>query len=266
MDQLHLLPEFELPPVVETVLSAQFSPLTEFQSVHFGLFWQSVRDRFPKTEEKLALAPAFERFGDRPKRRTLHFEAREAGGPERVWFVDATGSEMIQLQADRFIKNWRKTGPADKYPRYEKSIRPGFERDFRGFQDFAAAEALGPIKVNQCEVTYVNHIVVGEGWSDLRHAGDVFSFLGGVPEEIEDGRFAIRIPIRVQGDPVGRLTVETVPAFRESDGQAMYVMTLTARGMIGSGTEFFALGRETIVRYFTRLTSSAMHSIWKRTR
>lgn len=56
------LPEFERPPVVETVLSIQFEPLAEIGSAHFGVFWQRVRSRFAKTEEKLALEPVVERF------------------------------------------------------------------------------------------------------------------------------------------------------------------------------------------------------------
>ena len=33
---------------------------------------------------------------------------------------------------------------------------------------FLAEEKLGVIKVNQCEVTYVNHIVSGEGWQNAQ--------------------------------------------------------------------------------------------------
>ena len=57
------LPEFNRPPVVETVLSAQFEPVAGMHSAHFGLFWQRIRAQFPQVEEKLALESALERFG-----------------------------------------------------------------------------------------------------------------------------------------------------------------------------------------------------------
>ena len=260
------LPNFENPPVVETVLSAQFEPLADMHTVHFGLFWERIRQQFPKTEDKPAIDPVFERFDDYNRSRPrLHFEAREAAVPERIWFVNEPGTEMIQLQVDRFIKNWRKSADEDIYPRYEKAIKPGFERDFQRFEDFAREQSLGPIQVNQCEVTYVNHIVAGQGWQNWGEAGKIFSFLSGLnslEDSIEDGAFVIRQTIFREGQKVGRLTVEVKPALTERENKPMYVMNLTARGMTGSGIDFFDLGRRAIVSNFARLTTPAMHEVW----
>lgn len=257
------LPEFDRPPVVETVLAAQFEPIKGMRTVHFGLFWERIRERFPTTEDKPALEAAFERFEEAPKRTPrLRFEAREDATPERMWFVNKPGTEMIQLQVDRFIKNWRKTSVDAEYPRYEKTIKPGFLRDLSVFQEFLLGEGLGPIRMNQCEVTYVNHIVAGEGFTDLGDASKVFSFLGGLPHGVEDGIFALRFPIVVEGKPVGRLKVDIQPAIREADHKPMYVMQLTARGFVGSGLEFFDLGRAAIVKGFDELTTASMHSVW----
>lgn len=54
------LPDFDNPPVVETVLSVQFERLPAMRSVHFWLFWQRVRDQFPNTEERPTLASIVE--------------------------------------------------------------------------------------------------------------------------------------------------------------------------------------------------------------
>src|SRR4051812_32192542 len=96
------LPEFDRPPLVETVLSAQFEPIAGMHTVHFGLFWQRIRREFPEAEEKPSLKPAFERFDESSRRvGRFRFEAREDVQPERMWFVNKTGTEMIQLQVDR---------------------------------------------------------------------------------------------------------------------------------------------------------------------
>lgn len=43
----------------------------------------------------------------------------------------------------------------------------------------------------------------------------------------------------------------------------MYVLHLTARGQVGEGVDFFDIGREWIVASFERLTTDAMHQIWR---
>jgi len=266
------LPEFQHPPVVETALSVQFDPIRGMHASHFGLYWQHIRQQFPATEERDALEPAFELFGERAKRgQRIRFESRDSLRLGRVWYVNAKGTELIQLQADRFVKNWRKTGQADVYSRYEKTVKPGFERDLKTFTEFLASEDLGPMTINQCEVTYVDHIVAGEGWQTWSDAPRVFSFLGEFSQPIEDGMFTLRFPIIHREKPVGRLTVEVQPALRESDERLMYVVNLTARGMMGmpgmtgEGREFLDLGRAAIVQQFAALTTPAMHSIWGRT-
>ena len=77
----------------------------------------------------------------------------------RLWLLNGSGSEMMQIQNDRFIKNWSKGSANAKYPHYTPVIKPAFERDFNRFKTFVADEKLGAIKVNQCEVTYISHII-----------------------------------------------------------------------------------------------------------
>jgi hypothetical protein len=44
----------------------------------------------------------------------------------------------------------------------------------------------------------------------------------------------------------------------------MYAMNLTARGMYGTGIEFFDVGRRWIVKSFEQLTTEHMHAIWRK--
>lgn len=88
--------------------------------------------------------------------------------------MNEPGTEMIQLQVDRFIKNWRKAGHGDVYPLYELVVKPSFNRDLKEFEEFVTAEGLGVIQMNQCEVTYVNHIVADDVWTDWPEAAKIF--------------------------------------------------------------------------------------------
>jgi len=99
------LPDFDNPPVVETVLSVQFERLPAMRSVHFGLFWQRVRDQFPNTEERPTLASIVEQATPLPVE--LRFEVQETLLLPRLWLLNSAGTEMIQIQNDRLSKNWR---------------------------------------------------------------------------------------------------------------------------------------------------------------
>ncbi|MBI1792084.1 MAG: TIGR04255 family protein [Acidobacteria bacterium] len=263
------LPDFENPPVVETVLSVQFELLTAVRTAHLGLLWEKFRARFPKAEDRPPLDSVFEQFPEVPRPRLgLQLQTFERPPVPRLWFVTDQGNEMIQVQPDRFVKNWRKEGQGEQYPRYEAGKR-FFERDFAVFQEFLAENRLGTPRVNQCEVTYVNHITAGEGWQDFSDFEQVFSFwklpAGDIPGNGEDFRAHVRFIIPGgEGRPAGRLHVDVQPAFRTSDSRPMYVFHLTARGQVGESLGFFDLGRRWIVKSFAALTTPSMHEVWKR--
>jgi uncharacterized protein (TIGR04255 family) len=268
----HDLPDFDNPPLVETVLSAQFDKLAGMRSVHFGLFWQRVRDEFPNAEEHAPLPPVFEQPGDvAPQAVQLRFDPQETLSLPRLWLLNKGGSEIMQIQNDRFIKNWRK-GPANAdYPHYTPVLKPAFERDFKEFSSFAAEQDLGPIKITQCEVTYVSHIVSGEGWDRRDEIDRILTFWKQpsadetYPGKAEDFGCRIRFPIfGPKNEWIGRLHVEVQPAIQIADNKPMYALNLTARGIYGIGIEFFDIGRRCIVKSFEHLTTEHMHAIWRK--
>jgi uncharacterized protein (TIGR04255 family) len=268
----HDLPDFDNPPLVETVLSAQFDKLAGMRSVHFGLFWQCVRDEFPNVEEHAPLPPVFEQSGDvAPQAVQLRFDPEERLSLPRLWLLNKSGSEIMQIQNDRFIKNWRKGPENADYPHYTPVLKPAFERSFKDFSAFADEQGLGPIKITQCEVTYVSHIVSGEGWARRDEIEKIFTFWKQpsaddlYPGKPEDFGCRIRFPIfGPEKEWIGRLHVEVQPALHIAENKPMYAMNLTARGMYGTGIEFFDIGRRWIVKSFEQLTTEHMHAIWRK--
>ena len=61
----------------------------------------------------------------------------------------------------------------------------------------------------------------------------------------------------------GPLTVHA-PALHIAANKPMYALNLTARGMYGTGIEFFDIGRRRIVKSFERLTTEHMHAYWRK--
>jgi len=262
------LPDFRKPPVSEVALSVQFDPLENFHLVHMGLLWERFRAKYPRAEEHPPIESVIE-FEEKPA--AINVQIYSTAPPVRVWFVSDDESDLVQVQRDRFIRNWR--GPGDRYPRYEK-LRDLFREDYATFLSFLAEEGFAAPIPRQCEITYVNQIVAGEGWQHHGEAHQVFqacSLPGPSPEpEPEDFGFAVRYLIRNEEvSPVGRLYVTVSSAQRKKDLKPLFVMTLIARGMLPSkSTEsilaFLDLGRAWIVKRFAALTTERMHEIWGR--
>ena len=265
MDQ-SLLPKFKKPPVVETALGVQFAPLKSFSIPHFGLFWNAVRTDYPNQEMKPPLGNVVEDLAAPviPEQIGIQFTAE----PEaRCWFLNASGGELIQLQRDRFVRNWRKVTGSEDYPSYD-ALKPRFERDWTRLLEFLDREALGRPQVNQCEVTYINHLSaeVDKLGSLHRFARSVSALAGDFLPEPETAQLQVRY---LMGDKRGRLHVGVQPGVRRDDRRPVMQLGLTARGTPASSRiedilAWFDLGHEWVVRGFTDFTRSEMHAIWER--
>ena len=270
-------PEYDAPPVIEVVLSFQFEPLAELKAAQFGLLWAQFRKEFPRIEEHPPIAPVTETFELSARERFgLQIEMSEIPLLPRTWFLNQAGTELIQVQRDRFIHNWRKTDKGQAYPRYEY-IRQRFEAELKVFSAFLAGEGIKGFAINQAEVTYINHIISGDAWRKHSELSNVVSpwsgrFSDGFLSELEDENIVARFRIPdAEGKPIGRLQVELQSAFRKSDQLPIFVLSLTARGKpqgdgIAEAFSFLDIGREWIVRGFTSMTTAEMHRIWRRTR
>src|SRR5262245_33359247 len=105
------LPDFEDPPVTEVFLSIQFGALSDFRNGHIGLFWSKFRKQYPKLFEQAPLQPVFETFGVPPQATPflrVQIETMLAPPMSRYWFMKDTEDELVQVQQDRIVHNWRK--------------------------------------------------------------------------------------------------------------------------------------------------------------
>src|SRR5262245_53311787 len=111
-------PHFKNPPVIERVLGVQFAPIKEWGVHHFGLFYQKIRNDFPECQAQ----PPIASITETPDHIT-RVEMADVGDV-RCWFLPAVGGELIQLQRDRFLMNWRRRTAAEDYPRFSEKLLP----------------------------------------------------------------------------------------------------------------------------------------------
>lgn len=265
------LPEYDRPPIVEVALSWQFDRL-ETAAPQLALAWTRFRDRFPRVEERLELEPSFERFDPAARQASsIRFQVGTLPAT-RFWFLDASGSELLQIQRDRFVRNWRKTEQHSDYPRYS-NLRASFVRDWELFSEYVSEEFGTTLVPNQCEVTYVNIVPI----ANPGRLDDILACVSGTysdaylnePEATElRTRFVLRDEA---GQPWGRLHVTAMPAEHSTDQQALVRLILTARGKpatpdTAGGLRSLDLGHEAVVRGFTSITTPEMHKHWGRKR
>ena len=265
------LPDFDAPPLTEVAVSVQFRPIANFTFVDIGPLWERFRDRFAHVQYHPRLMPNFETFG-LPPGVPQPFQINLGPIPEvpRTWFIDSGGNEVLQFQSDRLVHNWRKIEVNSVYPRYER-IRERFSLEFAEIEGFLTDRGLGPIVLNQCELTYINLILVPE--SPGEPASKVFKHWARSQNprlgEAEDVAFTARFLMKDDtGHPKGRVIAQASPGL-DMEGRAIIQLTLVARGApkeptLGSALEFIDTARDYIVCGFAELTSEEMHEVWKK--
>lgn len=155
---------YENPPIDEVVCGVLFDSITGLQAGHLGLLWQKFKSDFPVMEDQNLLGPLS----------AEEINISDTPPLPRVWLVHKDENELIQMQFNRFLHNWRKRRPSDKYPSYETVIG-NFERYWSCFQDFLTGEGLGAIIPSRYELTYIDLILENEGWETLNNLEKVFT-------------------------------------------------------------------------------------------
>lgn len=261
------LPDFRNAPLNEVVLGVQFNPPRSYQQIYAGEVWNLFRKEFPNVEEQLPIPPAFETFGLPSKGRQLGLIT--GATHDRFWFLRPDGDELIQFQQDRLLHNWRKVGDeTNEYPRFESMI----ER-FRGELDLLEGYMNGltpqTLSINQCEVSYINHIAQTDDQALL--VSDWLRFVNFGDNEPDDFSLGFREVIRdAGGNPQGRLSCDASLGIKAGRRQVI-LLTLTVRGApkentIESAFDYLGKGRDLIVCKFAELTTDEAHVKWQRVR
>jgi len=258
-------PDFDAPPVTEVALAVQFDRLETLRTPHLGLFWSEFRNKFPFTEEHPPRDAVIERFEPQPPV-DIRLQFDPAPATSRIWLLNEARTQVIQIQQDRFVHNWRKIGDRENYPRYE-SILGEFERELSMFSSFLEREQIGYVTPNQCEITYVNRIPL----SNEVRAHDILTvfnehYSGEFLPDYEDLRLQLRYLISNEiNRPIGRLYISSYTVFQNET--PIFVFTLIARGRpeendMDGVKKFLDRGREWIVKGFTSVTTPKMHDQW----
>lgn len=267
------LPDYERPPVIEVVMGVQFDLMPDFKATEVGLFWHQVQKDYPSASEAPALnqlTEAFEKVGATAK---PQIEFLRTPPLPRVFLASKDDTWLIQLQRDRFLHNWRKQNDEDRYPKFPEVSRK-FWSAWHSFLEFCDKRSICRPEINQLEITYINLIPSGEGWTTIKDVGSVF-----VPLQWRDKNAFLPEPETLQWkaafglpDKQGRLHISISYAIRQIDNRPSWLCEITTRGRPKACDEktldtWFEMGHEWIVKGFSELAPiQFQNDVWGRIR
>lgn len=253
---------FHNPPINELVIATYFNPpLFTLRSEHIGLFWSRIRNEFPVVEQQAPVggAETFERISG------------EFFPMPRFWFVAEDNVNLIQLQKNAFMLNWRRRDA--QYPHFAENLKPAFDKYFRVFEDFAREDAgAQDIKIDLCELTYINTIEACEYWQGPQDTAKVIpSFV--MPEMGVESSAApafnctyVYVPSK---DLQLRVSIRNAEVTAKP-GTPVLVLEIKANGRLGqvgksTVDEWFERAHDAIIASFVGMTSEDIqHKYWKR--
>jgi uncharacterized protein (TIGR04255 family) len=263
--------QFDRPPVVEVVCGVLFATAKPLHGAQLGLYWQRIREKFPRIEEAPPLIPRIEVPGVASGPLQFGLGLSDLPPLRRTWFLSEDGRRLIQVQEDRFIFNWRKTDGEDTYPSYDKVFEL-FEDNLSTFQDFLESEDIGTPAYRQFELSYIDHIPVGTGEDEISESRVLVDHIRDTsrPRFLGEPEAVNWISVYPLPDQEGRLYMAARSAFAP-DGRRILLLEMTARGIPADAGEegrraWFDQAHRWITQGFVDLTDKEIQErIWKRT-
>ncbi len=253
--------DYEKPPVVETAFRFTYPPIKGWNVFHLGLFWARLRKRYQFAEARLPMGSV--EIDD------LNFklgpETRLEALPLRSFLLDSSKNQLLQVQLNAFIRNWRAIEDQRKYCHYS-DLKPMFQEDWATYREFLKDENLPEPTVFQCDVTYINHLVKGREWKTLEDIGSLFprmrfGFKGALVTSFSCSATVVDNQVRMEASPALR-----------PDGMPIIQLTLNVSGKPAGTSEAGIWAKlddchRVLVETFAEITADDLQSqVWKRIR
>ncbi|ARL86694.1 hypothetical protein BOC57_11285 [Burkholderia pseudomallei] len=229
--------KFDRPPVYEVACGVTFSGTSPVTTAHVGAYWQQVREAFPIVEDAAPIQNVIEHTGSGGGT-VPFFEFFSSLPPlRRAWLFSQDRRNLIQLQQDRFLFNWKRSSDGDAYPSYDVVIEQ-FLKHLEGFRSFCRGAGIGEFTFRQYELVYVNHISNSNGLQETGLEGLLVDHVrSSTPDrflpEAEGANWTTRYLLP---DGLGRLHVTAQTAITVPAQEEVVRLDLTARGMTPDST------------------------------
>jgi uncharacterized protein (TIGR04255 family) len=253
--------DFERPPVVETSIGFHFTPIQGWTILQYGLLWEKFKSKYPTAEFNPPVGDLQLQLGP---------SANFSNVPIRVCFVDSANANLIQVQNNLVLHNWRRSSPSSLYQHYART-REALQSDWQVFRGFLDQQSLKFTQIVRCEASYFNHLVQGEDWLEFSELPTLFPAWKGLETKgVLAKPHMIGISAWYARDQ-GMIQIASQPALRQTDGKQIIQLTITVNGLPASQGDkglFECLDacHSAAVSAFAEFTSEEMQLRWGRSR
>lgn len=252
---------FENPPINEVVLSTYFNPpISDFRNEHIGLFWETIKKEFPVARQQIPVGIGPEITAD------------ELFPMPRYWFIAENDINLIQIQRNAFMFNWRRRD--EEYPRFHDYIKPTFDKYYGIFSEFIRSEikTSEELAVDLCELTYINALEPSEFWKgpyDTTNIIPSFSILVPGINASDSPGFNCNYVYEVANDLQLNIGIRAAAKAEQPDVPAL-IFEIKVSGRVGkiakpTTDEWFERAHEAIIRCFAGMTNHDVQiNHWRR--
>lgn len=240
---------FTNPPLMEVLLGIQLQDIG-LSSIHFGLYWQTIRERFPLQMDIPAIL-----LGDENSPSPLL---------PRALFRSSDNSALIQLQDNFFSHSWSQNSES-KYLHFKEMLAE-FKNEWFHFQEWYKEQKIGEqLKPLKYELTYLNLLNQDSGWSSPADSEQIFTFVNSIPGDFlgapysQDSLLTFGLP-----NNDGMMVVELDQRTLEEEDLDFLLFRLTTISFDSSKdlTLWFQEAHDYMVRSFLDLTKEDAHKKW----
>ena len=150
-------PKFEKPPVIEVAFAVTFRTPKPLQTIHLGLFWKTIQERFPNFSDHPPTQGVVETAPSAVPGPQVQFTIGQLQPLRRIMLASDKENNLLQLQQDRLIFNWKRSPSDSGCPDYA-SAYADFDGLLNRFEQFLKTENIGDLTYIQYELQYVNLI------------------------------------------------------------------------------------------------------------
>ena len=252
--------KFENAPINELVIATYFNPpLLNFRSEHVGLLWGHYREEFPISHQQPAVG-GIDILGP---------TSGEILPMPRFWFVSEDDINLIQVQKNALMFNWRRRD--DEYPHFNKDLKPRFDYYYAQFADFMKDELGADLQIDLCELTYINTFHPCEYWNGPDDTANIIPSFRRVSTGIDgaqDASFNCVYTYLVNDDVNLRVSIRNGHVTENPSVPAL-IFEIRASARLGQvrksvADAWFDRAHEAIINCFVGMTNpDIQHKYWK---
>jgi uncharacterized protein (TIGR04255 family) len=258
---------FERPPLDEVVCGVQFGGV-EWSSIHFGLFYTEIAERYHRAQQRPPLAPSlFETILLEQPTPSQVILTSEPAIP-LLWYESDASPFLLQVQKDAFLVNWRHQMGAFIYPHFhtredgKEGVWDRFSQEWQTFSSFCEHHKIGTPEVLACQLAYINHMVRGETWETPSDLARWFRPLAGLSGVASVPIFHMTVVYQVHGLTV---RMQFRPAIRMTDKKELFVIEFITNGKLSAENAldtWFDDAHAAVVQIFLAQTTEEAHKQW----